>query len=121
MIEVLHLVDLSELPAVPPYILGLVTLRDTVMPVVDLQLRFGLTTPSLNLDTHIIVAQTPSGPVAVVADEVKGGEQVAATSYQSKHDSCHVLGVIRLADHLLLLNLSSLHQDVQPALDEQVR
>ena len=42
VIEVLHFAALHEVPGAKPDVLGLLTLRDLIMPVIDLRLRFGL-------------------------------------------------------------------------------
>ena len=119
VIEVLHLVALTELPAAPPHVLGLMTLRDMVMPVVDLRQRFGLVAPALHLDTHIVAAQSPSGPVGFVVDEVNDVEDIIAAARTTGHESAYVQGSVRLADRLmLLLDLAHIYSDVHSALPE---
>lgn len=103
IIEVLHFMALTELPAAPPDVLGLMVLRDTVMPVVDLRLRFDLPNASLTLNTPIIAVRTPHGPIGMVVDDVDDVEQV--TEFVQHHEtlSPYVNGVAKLPTRLLLL------------------
>lgn len=69
VIEVLYFVGLSELPSAPPDVLGMLTLRDMVFPVVDLRRRFGLPDSSLTLDTPIIALNINGERVGWAVDE----------------------------------------------------
>lgn len=83
VIEVLHMVALNEIP--DPDILGVMTLRDRVINVVDLRRRFNL--PEVfKLDTPILVVHTAQGGIGLVVDEaddvvqVKPGDLTAYTA-----------------------------------------
>ena len=52
--EVLHLVGLTEVPGTGADVLGLLTLRNTVMPVVDLRVRFRLPDAALQLNSPMM-------------------------------------------------------------------
>src|SRR5215469_5929018 len=75
--EVHHLLMLTELPVSVPNVLGLMTLRNEVFPVVDLRLRFGISVPEYRLDLPIIVGRTASGLVGLVADDADKVELIA--------------------------------------------
>jgi chemotaxis signal transduction protein len=111
VIEVLHFVALTELPGTPPEVLGLMTIRDLVMPVVDLRRLFGLPEAALTLDTPIVAVRAPEGAVGLVVDDTDNieniqDEQVAVYDGVA---SPYVSGAIRLSEGLLmLLNLSAL-------------
>ncbi len=105
VIQVLHLVAFTELPATTPDVLGLITVRGQIMPVIDLRLHFGQGEAALHLDTPIIALRTANGPVALVVDEAEDVEQVGSgdfTRYQGA-ESSYIKGVIRLENRLLLL------------------
>jgi purine-binding chemotaxis protein CheW len=103
LIEVLHLVGLTEMPGTPPDVLGLLTLRDTVMPVVDLRLRFGLDEAPLHLDTHIIAIHTASGPMGLVVDDVDDVDEIADSVETHPVESDHVRCAVKQKGHLLML------------------
>ncbi len=112
VIEVLHLMALDALPAAAPDVLGLMTLRDTIMPVIDLRLRFGLPDAPLHVSTPIVAVQTANGPLGIVVDDADDVELVTKTQVGNGAQSPYVIGVARLSDQLLLLlDTTLLHPD----------
>ena len=103
VIEVLQMVALDEMPKTRPDFLGLMTLREEIIPVVDLRLRFGLVNPPFTLQTPIIALKGAEGNFAVVVDDVDDVREVADINQYNRHDSPFVDHVARLADRLLLL------------------
>ncbi|MBN1966681.1 MAG: chemotaxis protein CheW [Anaerolineae bacterium] len=123
VIEVLHMVALTELPAATPDVLGLLVVREVVMPVIDLRRRFGLTPKPLRLDTPIIALYSDglrpagsfqngaaqekqtSGPIGLVVDEVDDVIDVTAAqiAVYGDTDSPYVTQAARLPNRLLLV------------------
>lgn len=116
LIEVLHFVALSELPAARPDILGMMRLRETVVPVIDLRLRFGLEA-TYNLNTPIVVARTPGGATGLVVDDVDDLVRITVDQVSAQQDgpSPYVAGTARLSDSLLLLLDLGLLREELPA------
>lgn len=105
IIEVLNFMLLKELPGAPADVLGVMLLRDLVIPVVDLRLRFGSDQAKLTLETPIIAVKTARGPVGLVVDDVFELVRVEAAQVTSHDvsDSPFVKGVAITANELLLL------------------
>jgi purine-binding chemotaxis protein CheW len=103
--EILHLVMLTEAPVSNPDVIGLLQLRNTIMPVVDLRLRFGHSNPDYRLDTPVIAAQTPMGPIAYVVDDVDNVEQLTGEDIVMKlaEDIPYVASAAKVGDKLLLV------------------
>ncbi len=105
VLEVTYLVALTELPAASPDVLGLMTVRREVMPVIDLRLRFGEGEAALHLNTPIVCVRTERGAVGLVVDEAEDvipvGEQ-HQTDYDGK-ESRYLRGVLRQPGRLILL------------------
>ncbi len=122
ILEVLHFVALSELPGSLTDVLGLMTLREEVMPVVDLRLRFGASETPLSLDTPIIAVRTPHGPLGLVVDDADDVEEVTSEQTADGHRavSPYVNGVARLSGRLLLILDTALlrAETALPNLDE---
>jgi purine-binding chemotaxis protein CheW len=114
VIEVLHLVAYNEVPSPQDDVLGLITVRAEVMPLVDLRRRFGLKETQLKLDTPVIAIRSDSGPLALVFDDADRVEEFSESVVTTSKDSRqlrYVSGVARLADRLLfLLDANSLAQ-----------
>jgi purine-binding chemotaxis protein CheW len=105
VVQVLHLVALTELPVTTPDVLGLITVREEIMPVIDLRRHFNLGSTALQLDTPLIAVRTSNGPVALVVDEAEDVLQVRGTEFSRYEgtESSYIKGVIRLQNRLLLL------------------
>lgn len=103
VVEVLQLVALNEIPAAKPHVLGLLTLRDVVMPVMDLRILFGVGEAALSLDTPIIAINTAEGRVGIVVDDVDDVRPVSDITEQHGHESPFIKAAAKVDDQLLLL------------------
>jgi purine-binding chemotaxis protein CheW len=110
VIRVLHMVALTELPDSHPDVLGLLTLPDRVVPVIDLRRRFGLVDAPLQLETPIVAVDTPHGAIGLVVDEADDIESIEESQLAPYTDgiSPYIVRVAKHPDHLLLLLDTSL-------------
>ena len=73
--EVLDLSEITRVPTAPPYMRGVVNVRGSAVPVVDLRLKFGLSPTPDTVDTRIVVIELElDGELTVVgglADSVR--------------------------------------------------
>lgn len=53
-----------------PYIKGLINLRSTVIPIVDLRLRFGMQEEPSNDETRIMVMNVAGKTIGIIVDAV---------------------------------------------------
>lgn len=61
----------TAVPGAPAYVLGIVTVRGRVIPVVDLRRRFGLPAASVTLDTRVIVTELDGRVVGLSVDRAR--------------------------------------------------
>jgi purine-binding chemotaxis protein CheW len=65
--EVLDLTEITRVPTAPPYMRGVVNVRGSAVPVVDLRLKFGLPATPDTVNTRIVVLELElDGAPAVV-------------------------------------------------------
>ncbi len=69
--EILLPKTITKMPCMPEYMIGLINIHGHVIPVMDLRIRLSLKATFTD-KTCIIVIDTVSGMLAVVADEVNG-------------------------------------------------
>jgi purine-binding chemotaxis protein CheW len=73
--EILELVKITQVPKTPSFMKGVINLRGSVVPVVDMHIKFGLPSEEQTVDTCIIVMEVNIGSDVVVlgaiADMVK--------------------------------------------------
>lgn len=55
--EVLELVPITRVPKMPPFMKGVINLRGSVVPVIDLRIKFNMKQKENNQDTCIIVLE----------------------------------------------------------------
>jgi purine-binding chemotaxis protein CheW len=100
VIEVLHMVALNEVPEVG--ILGMMTLRNRPVKVIDLRQLFGLPNPEYKLDTPIIAVNSDHGAIGLVVDEAEGVTQVKADEI-TLYDEENIEGVFRFRERMTFI------------------
>jgi len=55
--EMLDLTEITRVPTAPPYMRGVVNVRGSAVPVVDLRLKFGLPATPDTVNTRIVVLE----------------------------------------------------------------
>jgi purine-binding chemotaxis protein CheW len=64
--EIIQYSSLTEVPLMPPFIRGVINLRGSVVPVIDLSVRFGRDTTNIAHRTCIVVLEVQNGEGTVV-------------------------------------------------------
>lgn len=115
-------IEPRAIPNTPDFIKGVIDWRGTVVPIVDLRVRFGYDNATYNKTTVVIILQagienTESGSVilGMVVDAVSDVHDVlpenlrVAPSFGSKVDTRYIKGLAKLEENMiLLLELSKL-------------
>ncbi|BAI81159.1 hypothetical protein DEFDS_1703 [Deferribacter desulfuricans SSM1] len=68
--EIIRMVEITAVPRVDHFVLGVMNLRGKVIPVVDLRLRFNLDKSDFDKNTRIIVVNFEKESIGFVVDEV---------------------------------------------------
>jgi purine-binding chemotaxis protein CheW len=93
----------------PDFIKGVVNLRGTIVPIVDMRLKFNCSKAEYNAFTVVIILNLRSRIVGVVVDSVSDVMELPAESIKSAPeidsviDSGAVLGLGSLGDRMLIL------------------
>jgi len=59
--EVLEVPRVTKIPRMPPFMRGVINLRGTVVPVIDLRVKFGMPETAIEKSPAIIVLEIPTG------------------------------------------------------------
>jgi purine-binding chemotaxis protein CheW len=104
--EVLHILALRQLPQ--STLAGVMTLREKVMPVVDLRRHLGIEDYQYQLDTPIIALELLERCLGIIVDEADDVLFLDDTSIQAYSDG-FVEGVAHVGERLLfIVNLPEL-------------
>ncbi len=93
----------------PPFLKGVVNLRGTIVPIVDMRLKFSCAKADYNAFTVVIILNLRHRIVGIVVDSVSDVMELppeslrAAPDVESMIDSGAVLGLGSLADRMLIL------------------
>ena len=68
--EIILITDITRIPETPDFLKGLINLRSTVIPVIDLRVRFGLPEGELTDESRIMVLQACGKTIGIVVDAV---------------------------------------------------
>lgn len=111
--EVLELMPLTKLPGMPPFMKGVINIRGSVVPVVDLREKFGMAQVDHTVDTAIIVMDVNvSGrkmTVGCLADSVEEVVDIlpdtveAAPSLGTAVDTAFIAGIARKDEAFIIL------------------
>jgi purine-binding chemotaxis protein CheW len=108
----------TSLPSVPSYVLGVINLRGTVVPVFDMRLRFACGEATVDRLTVIIVVSVFGRHVGLVVDDVnrvlsiQNGMLQPSPQLASHIDISFVSGLVRDGEALVtLLDIEKLTAD----------
>ena len=68
--EIIKPVEFTRVPSTPDYVLGVFNLRGSVIPLIDLRLKFGLEEAKQNDDTRYIVIKNNNEVAGFVIDKL---------------------------------------------------
>jgi purine-binding chemotaxis protein CheW len=63
--------SVTHVPQAEPHVMGVITLREQLLPLVSLRRMFGLPEASLDEASRIVVVSAPGGTVGIVTDTVR--------------------------------------------------
>ncbi|HPF70377.1 MAG TPA: chemotaxis protein CheW [Candidatus Krumholzibacteria bacterium] len=76
--ELIGYQDITGLPQAPMYVKGVINLRDTVIPIVDLRCRFGMPEIEPTEQTCIVVVQVNDSTIGLLVDRVSEVQDIGA-------------------------------------------
>lgn len=111
--EVLEYTSVTRVPCSPDYMLGVINLRGSVVPVVDLRLQFGMATSAPTVDTCIIIIEVmvdgETTVLGVLADsvqeviELKQEQMVPAPTLGTRVENRFIRAIGKLDDHFVIV------------------
>lgn len=106
--EVTRAVWVAPLPKAPPIIEGVINVRGTLVPVLDIRQRFGVPPRALTPEQHLIIARAGPRIVALRVDRALDilvvAEEAIETAAQVAPGVEHVRGIAKLADGLVIIH-----------------
>jgi purine-binding chemotaxis protein CheW len=107
--EIRGFTAITPIPNLPTHIKGVMNLRGSVLPVIDLRLKFSMPEKEYTKFTVIIIANAGAKSVGLIVDSVSDVLSVASDKvspppdFGSTIDSFFVSGLLKAADRLAIL------------------
>ena len=107
--EIIHVQTVTSVPGTSESVEGVINLRGSVIPVVDLRRRFKLTKVEKSKDTRIVVVSCKGQDVGVIVDSVAEVLRIpvdsieASSSLFTEEHLEHILGIVKLKEKLIIL------------------
>jgi len=124
--EIRGYAPITPIPNVPSHVRGVMNLRGTVLPVVDLRMKFKLPAVEYTKSTVIVIASVGDKTVGLLVDAVSDVLTVGldaireAPDFGPAVDTRFINGVFQSKEHLTVaLNLEELLTDSELAVPQQ--
>lgn len=113
--EIKKMTDITRVPHTPDYIKGVINLRGSVLPVIDLKTRLDLMEQEYTDDTRIIIVKVDEIAVGMIVDAVSEVLAISQDQIEAPQESVggvstdYLSGVGKMENRLLiLLNLEAI-------------
>jgi purine-binding chemotaxis protein CheW len=113
VINILEMSHITRVPKTPSYMKGVINLRGSVLPVVDLRIKFGLPEAENTVDTSIIVLNIEKeGEIIMLGTlvdavrevlELKDEDIAESPSIGTKYNSGFIQGMYRMDEHFIMI------------------
>lgn len=107
--EIILMGQITRVPQTPDFIKGLINLRSTVIPIVDLRLRFGLAQEKITDETRIMVVNVAGKTIGIIVDAVSEVLRIAQEQIAPPPPTVaglgreYLTGLVKLEKRLLIL------------------
>lgn len=118
----------TKIANAPAFIKGVANLRGTIVPIIDMRIKFNLASAEYNQFTVVIILNVAGRVVGMVVDSVSDVAQLAAEQirtapeFSSTFDTAYITGLGTIDQRMLILvDIEKLMSDSDMALFEQAQ
>ena len=83
VLNILQLVQITKVPTAPEYMKGVINLRGTVLPIIDIRMKFGMDPIQYQRDTYTF--ESGSKTCYIVSVYLVGGHNVVDAVFAAEH------------------------------------
>lgn len=119
--EIIRVTEISRVPRSPDFIEGVVSLRNQLLPIVNLRKRFGMSAVNLNDDSRVIVVRLGDVITGLQVDSVSEVLSIQKTSFEapppilSQGQASQLKGVAKLDEGKRLIMLLDVQEVLSTA------
>lgn len=107
--EIIELANITKVPHLPHFFKGVINLRGAIIPVIDLKLKFEMSSGEYRKHTCVIITEFSGGVMGLIVDAVSDvlyipSETVsAAPSFGVRINTDFIKGIARVDDNLVII------------------
>jgi purine-binding chemotaxis protein CheW len=111
--EILEFSTVTKVPQTPDFMRGVINLRGSVVPVIDLRLKFGMTATEQSVNTCIIVAEVDMDDETILlgaladsvqeVNEMEPGQIEAAPHIGTRFNTDFIKGMGKQDNHFVMI------------------
>lgn len=103
--EIIRVMDITKVPEMQPYYRGIIKLRGSMVPVMNLGLRLGLDEGELDKDSRIIVAELNGSNFGFIVDRVNFVMKLSVgKAFKPDHgERLFIKGIVQQGDEKILI------------------
>lgn len=69
--EIISMMPITHIPKTPDFVKGVINLRGSIIPVVDVRLKFGMPAVEQTVDTTVVIYEVASVSIGFIVDRVE--------------------------------------------------
>ena len=106
---IIRMQQITHVPRAPQFVQGVINLRGSIVPVIDLRTRFGLAAFEETKASRIVVVETGAGVMGMIVDAVTETRSLSSgaieppASIVTSADSLYLRGVAKVDDRLIIM------------------
>lgn len=107
--EIIGIQKITHVPDMPNFIKGVLNLRGSVIPIIDVRIRFGMPTVEYNERTCIIVVTIEDSEIGLIVDEVAEVLDIPLNHMDStpktnkKAKNKYIQGIGKVGDNVIIV------------------
>lgn len=109
IVQIVGMQEITEVPDYPSHVKGIMNLRGSVIPVIDMRLRLGKLETSYNDRTCIVIVKLSNSLSGFIVDKVDEVTDITDSqispppTLSTNEESRYLTGVARIEEHIVLL------------------
>lgn len=115
--EIIATINITHIPKTPDFVKGVINLRGSIIPVVDVRLKFGMQEKEMDINTAIIIYEVDKASIGFIVDQVEDVLSIdkshisEAPHFGSNIDTSFIDNIAEVEnDVIMLLNLEKIFE-----------
>jgi|MDSW01.2.fsa_nt_gb purine-binding chemotaxis protein CheW len=107
--EIIKVPEITEVPRAPQWLLGVISLRGTVVPILDLRIVLKLEPQEISRSSRVLVLRADGEPVGILVDRVTSVVRLERSDIEAKPQTMKleagdvIRGVGRIGERILII------------------